>query len=105
VSKELPIVLKLDNQEIKATTVNVSSGGVAVRSTAKLSHEGLFEVSFNLQEGASPISAKAKLAWTGPDGLAGLNFVEIHPAFQRELHQWLAEKAQAEGWMEAAAGR
>ena len=105
VSKELPILLKLDNQEIEAMTVNVSSGGVAVRSDAKLSHEALFEVSFTLEAGKSPITAKAKLAWTGPEGLAGLNFVEIHPAFQRELHQWLTEKAQAEGWMETAAGR
>lgn len=105
VSKEVPILLKLDDQEIEATTVNMSSGGVAVRSAAKLSHEAVFEVSFRLEDGKSPITAKAKLAWNGPEGLAGLNFVEIHPAFQRELHQWLAEKAQAEGWMETAAGR
>lgn len=105
VSMELPISLKHDDQEIEAVTVNISSGGVALKSSVQLPHDAIFEVSFILQGAKSPITAKGKLAWTGPDGLAGLNFVEIHPAFQRELHHWLTEKAHAEGWMEVAAGR
>jgi transcriptional regulator with GAF, ATPase, and Fis domain len=105
VTAELPIKLKHGNQEIEAVTANVSSGGVALKSPAKLPHDASFDISFSLQEGKSPITAKAKLAWSGPEGLAGLNFVEIHPAFQRELHQWLTERAHAEGWVEAAVGR
>ena len=105
VTKELPILLKHENEEIQALTVNVSSGGVALRSSTHLPHDAVLDVSFTLQGAKSPITAKAKLAWTGPDGLAGLNFVEIHPAFQRELHQWLTEQARTEGWMEATAGR
>lgn len=105
VSMELPITLQHRDQEIQATTVNVSSGGVAMRCPVHLSHDALLGVSFKLDESKSPIVCKAKLAWSGPDGLVGLNFVEIHPAFQRELHHWLAEKAQSEGWMEATAGR
>lgn len=105
VTIELPITLKLDGAEIQALTVNVSSGGVAVKSPVQLPHDATLELSFTLQGVKSAIVTKAKLAWTGPDGLAGLNFVDIHPAFQRELHQWLTERAQAEGWVEAAAGR
>jgi transcriptional regulator with PAS, ATPase and Fis domain len=105
VTIELPITLKHADQEIRAATINVSSGGVALRCPIQLPHDTTLEVSFTLEGAKSPINAKGKLAWTGPDGLAGLNFVEIHPAFQRELHQWLSEKANAEGWVEAAAGR
>ncbi len=86
-------------------TVNVSSGGVAMRCPVHLPHDALLGVSFRLDQSKSPIVCKAKLAWSGPGGLMGLNFVEIHPAFQRELHLWLTEKAQAEGWMQATAGR
>jgi len=102
---ELPITLKHNDHEIQAVTVNISSGGVAVKTPGQLPHETTFEISFTLEGATSPINAKAKLAWTGPDGLAGLNFMDIHPAFQRELHQWLTEKARAEGWVEAAAAR
>lgn len=103
VTAEFPISLRIDNQEIRATAVNVSSGGVALRSPVNLPHDATFDVSFVLEGNDSPITAKGRLAWTGPDGLSGVNFVEIHPAFQRELHQWLTQKAQAEGWMEASA--
>lgn len=105
VTKELPILLRHGDTEIHAETVNVSSGGVALRSSTHLPHDSILDVSFTLEGAKSPITAKAKLAWTGPEGLAGLNFVEIHPAFQRELHQWLTDQAQSEGWMEASAGR
>ncbi|HZR66754.1 MAG TPA: sigma 54-interacting transcriptional regulator [Terriglobales bacterium] len=105
VSQELPITLQYRDKEIHALTVNVSSGGVAMRCPVHLAHDALLGVSFKLDESKSPITCKAKLAWSGPGGLVGLNFVEIHPAFQRELHHWLTEKAQAEGWMEASAGR
>src|SRR5581483_4335547 len=105
VTMELPITLKHNGAEIQAVTVNVSSGGVAVKSPVQLPHNATLEVSFTLEGVRSAITTKAKLAWTGPDGLAGLNFVDIHPAFQRELHQWLTERAHAEGWVEAAAGR
>ncbi len=105
VSVELPITLHHRDQEIQATTVNVSSGGVAMRSPVHLPHDALLEVSLKLHESRSPIVCKARLAWSGPEGLSGLNFVEIHPAFQRELHQWLTERAHAEGWMQATAGQ
>jgi hypothetical protein len=38
------------------------------------------------------------LAWASPDGLAGLSFVEIHPAVERELQSWLIARASEEGW-------
>jgi len=103
VTAELPISLKHNDRVISAVTVNVSSGGVALRSPVALPHDGAFDVSFVLDDAESPITTKGRLAWTGPDGLSGLNFVEMHPAFQRELHRWLSQKAQAEGWMEASA--
>jgi hypothetical protein len=47
---------------------------------------------------SSPLEAKAKLAWTSPGGLAGLSFVEMHPALERELQGWLLDKARQEEW-------
>jgi two-component system, NtrC family, response regulator AtoC len=103
VSIELPITLTDGEQVVQATTVNVSSGGVAFRSQARLQHDALLDISFTLEGEESPIQAKGKLAWTGPQGLGGLNFVEIHPAFQRKLDRWLEARVQAEGWMASTA--
>lgn len=87
-----------EGEEISATTVNVSSGGIAIHSPILLKYGSTFDISFSLPGIASPLEAKAKLAWNSPGGLAGLSFAEIHPAFQQQLQRWLAERAQEEGW-------
>jgi transcriptional regulator with GAF, ATPase, and Fis domain len=103
VTVEIPVTLLVDGQEIGATSVNISSGGLAVQSPVPLSHGSSMDISFTLPGASSPIEAKARLAWSGPEGLAGLNIVEIHPALGRELQGWLVEKARTEGWMESQA--
>ncbi|HET7442191.1 MAG TPA: sigma 54-interacting transcriptional regulator [Terriglobales bacterium] len=101
VTLQLPATLNLDGQQIDAKIVNISSGGVAVECPFSLKHGTALDVTFKLPELESPIEAKAKLAWTSPGGLAGLSFAELHPAVERQLQQWLLEKAKTEGWVEA----
>ncbi len=101
VTIELPVLVRdLDEggEPVEGVTANVSSGGVAVKSATPLKHGSTFEMSFTLPGSSAPIEAKAKLAWTSPGGLAGLSFVEIHPAVQKELQNWLLAQAHAEGW-------
>ena len=90
---EIPVALLVDGQEANATTVNISSGGLAIRSGTALAHGAGVEASFTLPGLSHPIEAKMKLAWTAPEGLAGLSVVEIHPAMQQELQQWLLDQA------------
>lgn len=101
VTLQLPVTLNLDGQPIEATIVNISSGGLAVECPVSLKHGTSLDVSFKLPELDSPIETKAKLAWTSPGGLAGLSFADLHPAVERQLQQWLLEKAKTEGWVEA----
>ena len=103
VNIELPVVLRAEARQLEATTVNISAGGMAIRSTSALDHGALLEVSFRLPDTPDAIEAQAQLAWAGPEGLLGLKFIEIHPALERELHRWLFERARAEGWVDASA--
>jgi transcriptional regulator with PAS, ATPase and Fis domain len=103
VTLEVPVMLQVDGVQIEASSVNISSGGLAIKTPAPLSHGNTIEVSFNLPGASSPIEFKGKLAWAATDGLTGLSIVEIHPALQRELQQWLVDKAKTEGWAEAQA--
>jgi len=67
-----------------------------------MEHGSDLDVSFSLPGTPTTIEARVRLAWAAPDGLAGLQFVEIHPALEAELHRWLFEKARAEGWIDPA---
>jgi transcriptional regulator with PAS, ATPase and Fis domain len=99
VSIEVPVLIRdPEGEPVTATCVNVSSGGIAVKSLATLKLGSAFEISLPLPGISSPLEAKARLAWTSPGGLAGLSFVELHPALERELQQWLLDKARQEGW-------
>lgn len=100
VSVEIPISITSEGRELEGMTVNISSGGLAIKCSAPLT-SSTFDISFTPPDLSTTIEAKAKLAWTGPNGLAGLSIIEIHPALQQELQQWLVEKARAEGWMES----
>jgi transcriptional regulator with PAS, ATPase and Fis domain len=98
VSIEIPVTLTYGEQQIQGTSADISAGGLAIRSPIALADDSVFDLSFTLPGVSELMTAKARLAWMGPEGLAGLTFVDVHPAFQRELHRWLAEKARAEGW-------
>jgi transcriptional regulator with GAF, ATPase, and Fis domain len=103
VAIETPVLLDWDGKQVKATSVNVSSGGLAIQSQTVLPHGSVMQISFTLPETTSAIEAKAKVSWTGQDGLVGLNIVQIHPALDRELQQWVLERARTEGWLEPSA--
>lgn len=101
VTIEAPVIIRdLDEggEPVSAVTANVSSGGVAVKSRSLLKHGSTFEMSLTLPGLSATLDAKAKLAWASPDGLAGLSFVEIHPAVEKELQSWLSARASEEGW-------
>jgi DNA-binding NtrC family response regulator len=101
VTLELPLMIAVDGQQVEGTIVNISAGGIAAQCPLTLSHGTGVDVSFQLPDSAGPIDAKAKLAWSSPGGLVGLSFVEMHPAIERQLQQWLLARAHEEGWTEA----
>ena len=100
VNVELPIILRSETSESEASMVNISAGGVAIRSSRTFEHGTKLGVSFLLPGTSTTFEAQARMAWSGPDNLAGLQFVDIHPALEAELYRWLYEKARAEGWID-----
>ncbi|HZE26539.1 MAG TPA: sigma 54-interacting transcriptional regulator [Terriglobales bacterium] len=105
VTVEIPVTLHLESQQIAATIVNLSSGGLAIETPVPIAHGASMELSFLLPETKTIIEAKAKLAWTSPGGLVGLSFEDMHPALDSELQQWLLERTRAEGWTETDPAR
>ena len=103
VTIETPVLITdVSGNRMSALSVNVSSGGIAIQFPAALKPHRHFEISFHLPGVESCFETKASLAWASPDGLAGLSFVDLHPALHRELQAWLLERAQGEGWAAGA---
>lgn len=98
VAIEMPVRVLIADQTIDAVSADISSGGLAVRTPESLPNHVSFDLSFQLPGLPDAMTTKARLAWMGPEGLAGLTFVDVHPAFQRHLDRWLMEKARNEGW-------
>jgi transcriptional regulator with GAF, ATPase, and Fis domain len=101
VTVEVPAVVRdLDEggPAIEAVVANISSGGVALKSPLTLKHGSTFELNFLLPGTSTTIESKASLAWTSPGGMAGLSFIDLHPALQKELQSWLLLRVREEGW-------
>jgi two-component system, NtrC family, response regulator AtoC len=101
VTVDVPAVVRdLDEggPAMEVVVANISSGGVALKSPLTLKHGSTFELNFLLPGTATTVECKANLAWTSPGGMAGLSFIDIHPAIQKELQSWLLARVREEGW-------
>jgi CheY-like chemotaxis protein len=81
-------------QEIKATSSNLSEGGMAILFKGKLPKAGLAKVAFTLPAGRSVIEPKADVAWADGSGRAGIRFTEMPAPSREELDAWLAEQIE-----------
>ena len=90
---ELEVIFRFDqNQQIRATTTNVSEGGMAIRSVAPLARGESGKLSMNLPDNRGSIEAKAELVWVDGNGRAGVRFTEMPNESRQVLDQWLEEE-------------
>jgi response regulator RpfG family c-di-GMP phosphodiesterase len=87
-------VLCGQNQELMATTTNVSEGGMAIRCRGKLPREASVIVQFTLPESNSTLELKAEVAWADDLGRAGIRFTEVPQSSQYQLEKWLTEQLE-----------
>jgi len=79
--------------EIYARTINVSEGGIAVRTSMPLALDTQVTVEFTLLDPRLRIKAKSKVCWHTENG-TGLAFVFIRSDMAAALQQWLALKLE-----------
>ncbi|MGB6675988.1 MAG: sigma 54-interacting transcriptional regulator, partial [Terriglobales bacterium] len=97
---KLPVALKDSHgQEISATAVNLSVGGMGLEGLPDPRRsEGLMDISFVLPDGQNRIEAKVQIVWADLEGRAGATFVVIDPAVYQELQEWTNQRMKEEGW-------
>jgi CheY-like chemotaxis protein len=80
------------DQELKATTSNISEGGMAILFRGKLPKGGVSKVVFTLPDTHIAMEPKAEIAWADGAGRAGIRFAELPKASREQLDHWLAEQ-------------
>jgi CheY-like chemotaxis protein len=89
---EIALVLGLgEGQEVKATSTNISEGGMAIRFRGKLPRGRISKVAFTLPGGVS-LEPRVEMAWMDGGGRAGLRFFDLPKSSRKELEEWLVQQ-------------
>jgi len=84
------VSISANKKRLDAELVNVSRGGIGVRSKESLPVGEALELKFSLPGRNLVLQARATVAWQKPNGYVGMRFEEIPAASVEELQLWLA---------------
>lgn len=80
--------------ELKCTTINVSSRGMAVSTPSAMKAGEEVWLSFHISEASLNISAAGTVVWDDKHGKAGLSFQCVSSDMQHQLDLWLDSQFQ-----------
>lgn len=95
VTVQIPVVLRnLGNgPNLKATTVDLSEGGMAVKIPHKTRPTGRWQAAFTLPGTEIAMELPTEFAWEGNKAQAGLRFQQISPQATQQLREWLKQNS------------
>jgi uncharacterized protein (TIGR02266 family) len=85
----VPVAYRFGNTIAAALTLNVSSGGLAIRTTSPLEAGTSLKVRFRLPGGKSEIDAEARVAWVDRRLGMGVQFVRVVEDDQRAIDEFV----------------
>ncbi len=85
----VPITYRVGNAISTSLTLNVSHGGVAVRTTNPLDVASVVRLRFRVPGGKKEIDAEARVAWSDRRVGMGLQFTSIDPASQAMIDDYI----------------
>jgi hypothetical protein len=90
---EVPVTLCGNHHtRIEGRLINVSQGGLQIRTDNRVETTQPLRVSFELPGAKVGLNAQAEIAWQDHRGNAGIRFVKLAPRVQRSLRLWLAQQ-------------
>jgi DNA-binding response OmpR family regulator len=84
----------LGDQEIKATSTNISEGGMALMLHQALPKSATPRLQFTLPETSAALDVETEVAWADIKGHAGLRFLNVSQSCQELLEKWLNEQME-----------
>ena len=90
----IPVTVLTNNMpEVRCHSVNISEGGMALRSVVPFSLGEEVQVQFTLPGRKIPFSVKSTVCWL-KSSLLGVRFVSLPSEHKSELQGWLARKLE-----------
>jgi FixJ family two-component response regulator len=90
---EVPVALKCKGQKSQhAVLVNLSQGGMQIRTGSFVDAAEALQVSFALPGSKSGVRAQAEIVWQDQQGNLGVRFRKVAAPQQKTLQLWLAQK-------------
>ena len=92
---DLPVQISPDERTVlRATAVNISEGGMALKSDSDLQLNGLVKLSYYLPGIKGEMEMRAAIVWKDPMGHVGLRFEALSVTTRQRLSEWLLAQAQ-----------
>jgi uncharacterized protein (TIGR02266 family) len=85
----IPVAYRFGNTIAAALTINVSHGGLAIRTTSPLALDTPVRVRFRMPAGKIEIDAEARVAWSDRRLGMGLEFTKIREADQAQIDEYV----------------
>jgi hypothetical protein len=90
---EVPVSVKCKGQKSTgAQLINVSQGGMQIRTDNAIDAATDLHISFDLPGARSGLKAQAEVVWQDNSGNLGVRFVKVTPLHQKTLQLWLAQQ-------------
>jgi len=84
----------IGENELRATSTNISEGGMAIRLHEALPKGTAPHVQFTLPETNSALDLEAEVAWADITGHAGLRFRNVPPSSLGVIEKWLNQQME-----------
>ena len=85
----IPVAYRFGNTIAGALTLNISHGGLAIRTTSLLAVDTSVRVRFRLPGGKNEIDAEARIAWTDRRIGMGVQFTKVQPGDQAQIDDYV----------------
>lgn len=88
------VTVVLGEKEIKATSTNISEGGMALMLQQALPKDVTTRLQFTLPGTKLTMDVEAELAWADVKGHVGVRFLNVPQSSQERLDQWLNDEME-----------
>jgi len=89
VSLGIPVAYRFGNTIAAALTINISHGGLAIRTTSPLAIDTAVRVRFRLPAGKNEIDAEGRVSWSDRRLGMGVQFTKIGKTDQAQIDQYV----------------
>jgi DNA-binding response OmpR family regulator len=94
VTMSVLVNVTLGEKELKATSTNISEGGIALLVNHALPKNATPRLKFTLPGTATALELESEVAWVDLKGRVGLRFLNISPRSQEVLESWLGDQIE-----------